>query len=174
MKINWKIDLKLLPQVVQRPASQENCEKIGEKNGLCMRSSLSDSSTEIFRGQHEPCCFITVFLPRHLFEAGVSSYLFFHPTKKGQKKWQHLRKLHVLRFFFVAKKSYNFFAHFPTLRCKVMNMFNCFLLPAEVRKPSFILERMFWNGDFTACIFNCFTLANYGNVQSCHFSRFFP
>ena len=117
---------------------------------------------------------LSPFFSQGTFLRQVSLHTFFSSHKKGQKKWQHLRKLHVLRFFFVAKKPTIFFAHFPTLRCKVMNMFNCFLLPVEVRKPSFILERMFWNGDFTACIFNCFTLANYGNVQSCHFSRFFP
>ena len=49
---------------------------------LCMRSSLVDSSTEIFRGQHEPCCFITVFLPRHLWEAGVFTSFFLQATKK--------------------------------------------------------------------------------------------
>ena len=77
---------------------------------LCMRSSLVDSSTEIFRGQHEPCCFITVFLPRHLWEAGVFTSFFLQATKKDiltltrEQKSGNISQEITCPEFFVAEK----------------------------------------------------------------------
>ena len=124
--------------------------KLGEKWGaalvLCMRSSLVDSSTEIFRGQHEPCCFITVFLPRHLWEAGVFTSFFSPSNKKGHfnlnkgtKKWQHLSG-NYMSWDFLSPKN----LHFPKSPTSgITYVSNCFLLPELESHPSYLREDVF-------------------------------